>query len=128
MNAMLECTKHQKKSTEQLIAEAQSMLPEWAISRAHGELVAGAQLPTMDGRRMGNAHIIKIAPGIKGVPSLNYLILTDAGNTMVMSENEIRAQFYPPEYVSNVKDILRKFWRHEEFPIDLYMEEQGTSA
>lgn len=117
-----------KKSTEDLIAEAESMLPQWAIGRARGELVEGAQLPTMDGRRMGNSHIIKIVPGLKGAPSLNYLILTDAGNTVVMSENEIRAQFHPPEYISSVKDILRKFWRHEEFPIDLYMAEQGISA
>lgn len=128
MNAIVDCSKHPKLSTEELIAQAESMLPEWAIARARGQLVEGAQLPTKDGRRMGNAHILKIVPGIKGVPSLNYLILTDAGNTVVMSENEIQAQFYPPEYVSSVKSILKKFWRHEDFPIDLYMAEQGISV
>lgn len=128
MNAMTQAAVLPKKSTEQFIAEAESLLPDWAISRARGQLVEGAQLPTKDGRRMGNAHILKIVPGIAGVPSLNYLILTDAGNTIVMSENEIEAQFYPPEYVGEVKAILRKFWRHEDFPVDLYMAEQGITA
>lgn len=128
MNAMTQHSVLPKRTTEELIAEAESQLPEWAISRARGQLVEGAQLPTRDGRRMGNAHILKIVPGIAGVPSLNYLILTDAGNTMVMSENELEAQFYPPEYVGEVKAILRKFWRHEEFPVDLYMAEQGIPA
>jgi hypothetical protein len=117
-----------KKSTEELMAEVAARLPEWAIGRAHGEFVEGAQLPTKDGRLMGNAHIIKIVPALKDAPSLNHLILTDAGNTFVMSKNELEDRFHPPEYVSSVKDILRKFWRHEEFPVDLYMAEQGITA
>ena len=30
-------------------------VPEWAIDRAKGKLVLGAQLPTRDGRKCGNA-------------------------------------------------------------------------
>jgi hypothetical protein len=128
MNAMTDCSKYPKKSTEALIAEAESLLPEWAVGRARGELVEGAQLPTRDGRRMGNAHILKVVPGLKDMPSLNYLILTDAGNTLVFSESELHAQFYPPEYIARVTDILKKFWRHEEFPVELYIAEQGIAA
>lgn len=35
-------------------------LPEWAIGKAGGLYLIGAQLPTRDGRRMGNAHIIDV--------------------------------------------------------------------
>lgn len=102
------------KTTDELIAEHEAQLPEWAVARAYGMLMEGAQLPTKDGRRMGNSHIIKIVPGLHDMPSLNYLILTDAGNTVVMSENEIQEQFYRPEYVGTVEDIIQKFWRRPE--------------
>lgn len=102
-----------KRTTEELIAEAEARLPEWAVARAHGMLLEGAQLPTRDGRRMGNAHIIRIVPSTHDMPSLNYLILTDAGNTVVFSESEIREQFYPPEFIGTVSDIIDKFWRSD---------------
>lgn len=111
MNAMTDCSNIRKRTTEELIAEAEARLPEWAVARAHGDLVEGAQLPTRDGRRMGNAHIIRIVPAPPAAPSLNYLILTDAGNTVVFSEGELREQFYPPEYIGTVSEIIEKFWR-----------------
>lgn len=118
MNTLIDCSNYPKKTLEQLEAEIADHLPDWAIARAHGELVEGAQLPTRDGRLMGNAHILKMVPGLKGAPSLNYLVLTDAGNTLVFSENELRSRFYPPEWVSAVPDIIRKFWRHDQEPIE----------
>lgn len=87
-------------------------LPEWAIKRAAG-LELGAQLPTRDGRKTGNAHIIRISPAPRGRMGLHYLILTDAGNSFVMTEPEISTQYYPPEFVGDVDDIIRKFWREE---------------
>lgn len=90
-------------------------LPHWAIKRAAG-LEAGAQLPTRDGRKTGNAHIVDIRPAPRGRMGLEYLILTDAGNSFIMSEAELHAQFYPPEYVGDVQDIIAKFWR-EEIPL-----------
>lgn len=91
----------------------EDMLPPWAKALAHGELVVGAQLPTRDGRRMGNAHIVDIGntntPNGKRV----HLVLTDAGNTMLMFADEIQEAFYPPKYVSDVDEIINKFWRED---------------
>lgn len=91
------------------------LLPEWAIKRAAG-LEIGAQLPTRDGRRTGNAHIVNITPAPRGRMGLQYLILTDAGNSFVMSEAEVHGQYYEPEWVANVDDIIKKFWR-EDLPL-----------
>jgi hypothetical protein len=88
-------------------------LPDWAIRRAAG-LELGAHLPTRDGRISGNAHIVDIKPAPRGRIGLNYLILTDAGNTFIMSEPEIAAQYYPPEFVGDLGDIITKFWRQNE--------------
>lgn len=87
-------------------------MPAWAIKRAAG-LEAGAQLPTRDGRVTGNAHIVDIRPAPRGRMGLEFLILTDAGNSFVMSEAEIHAQYYPPEWVAEVGDITAKFWRED---------------
>lgn len=84
--------------------------PKWAIKRAAG-LEVGAQLPTRDGRKTGNAHIINITPAPRGRMGLNYHILTDAGNTLMMSEAEIHVQYYEPEWIGDVNDIIEKFWR-----------------
>lgn len=90
-------------------------LPEWAVDFAHGKLVLGAQLCTRDGRRMGNAHIVAI-PEREFVRNEVYLILTDAGNSVAMLESEIKDAFYPPKYVSNVGEVIKKFWR-ENIPL-----------
>lgn len=85
-------------------------LPDWATGLAHGRLCLGAQLCTRDGRRTGNAHIIQIAGPRKGYSDSRYLVMTDAGNTFVMSAVEIRTAYYDPYYFSDVKDIIAKFW------------------
>lgn len=83
-------------------------LPEWAIGFAEGKLQLGAGLPTKDGRRTGNAHIIEITEP-RGEPL--YKCLTDAGNIMHLSFSEVQQLFYPPKYVSSVEDIKTKFLR-----------------
>lgn len=88
-----------------------SPMPAWAIRKAAG-LEEGSHLPTRDGRRMGNSHIVSIHPSPRGRMGLNYLILTDAGNSIVLSEPEINEYFYPPEYVADVDEVIAKFWRH----------------
>ena len=87
-------------------------LPPWAIGRARGRLLIGAQLPTRDGRRCGNAHIVDIIPAGNGewqIDQDTYHLLTDAGSEMRMLASEVHEQFYSPVWVSNVKDIWRKF-------------------
>lgn len=96
-----------------------NMLPDWAISLAHGKLVLGAQLATRDGRRTGNAHIIKIEDDfVDDGPTFQvYTILTDAGNTIRMVEMELNTYFHKPRYVSDVQGVIDKFWRGDESPL-----------
>ena len=88
-------------------------LPEWAIGLAYGEFVLGAQLATRDGRRTGNAHII--ASGYVRFASLDipdyllYTVLTDAGNEFKMNEEELSDSFYPPYWVSDVEEVIKRF-------------------
>lgn len=88
--------------------------PEWAIGRAGGQYLIGAQLPTRDGRRMGNGHIINACEGygiLEGVTV--YGALTDAGSVISMTANELDKCFHPPQWVSNVDEVIRKFFREE---------------
>lgn len=88
-------------------------LPEWAISRTDGQLVLGAQLPTRDGRRTGNAHIIAITTAEWAKDGNLYTVLTDAGSIVRFTTGEICSAFYPPQYVSGVDEVIRKFQRAE---------------
>lgn len=86
-------------------------LPPWAVGRAKGEPVVGAQLPTRDGRICGNGHVIEHAtsslmPGVQ-----LYVVLTDAGSRLTMTREEIDWAFHPPVWVSDVREVLRKFGR-----------------
>jgi hypothetical protein len=91
-------------------AVVHDLLPEWAFKRAAG-LEIGAQLPTRDGRRTSNAHIVDIRPAPRGRIGMEYLILTDAGSKFIMSEAEVHAQYYEPEWVADITEIIAKFWR-----------------
>ena len=81
-------------------------LPEWAAGLAKGELVMGAQLPTKDGRRIGNAHIVDIDETPYGDM---YTVLTDAGNYLALGGAEVGELFFPPRYVSNVGEVIARF-------------------
>lgn len=90
------------------------ILPPWAIGHAEGQLVPGAQLPTRDGRRIGNAHVLEVFE-IHFVqnpqPTPLYSVLTDAGNVLSLMEAEVGELFYPPQWVSDVDEVVRKFQR-----------------
>lgn len=87
-------------------------LPPWAIGYAKGEYVLGAQLPTRDGRRCGNAHIID--QSVEPVHGQTvFQILTDAGSDMRLLASEIYELFYPPVWVSDVGEVIRKFGRNQ---------------
>lgn len=98
---------------DEIDALLEDHLPAWAVCRARGVLMLGAQLSTRDGRRMGNAHIVGITPGCLGTERLMYSILTDAGSKTAMTAEEIAECFYPPQWVSDVNEVLRKFQRKE---------------
>lgn len=88
-----------------------NQLPEWAIAVTPGRLELGAQLPTRDGRRMGNAHIVHIDHSHHYSKEALYTVLTDAGSTMHMSAAEIAECFHPPVWISDVAEVKRKFDR-----------------
>lgn len=83
--------------------------PEWAVRSTNGELVLGASLPTRDGRRCGNAHIINSKFPIGTDFKQEYVVLTDAGTEMILNEAEVIELFHPPQWVSNVEEVKRKF-------------------
>lgn len=92
-------------------------LPGWAIGLAHGLYVLGSQLPTRDGRRMGNAHIIDTKYS-EPLDQTVYAVLTDAGNTLRMTQEELEECFYPPKYISDVSNVLNNFNYKKHKPKD----------
>lgn len=92
-------------------------IPDWAQARNWAyELVPGAQLCTRDGRRTGNAHIIKtdiVAAGPVAVPV--FACLTDAGSKFVFNETELLDAFTIGDWISDVSRVLKDFDRNGEF-------------
>jgi hypothetical protein len=74
-------------------------LPQWAAHKANGDYtMPNASLPTKDGRVAGNAVMIGLSDKQwEGLPVV-YKVITDAGNIMRMTEQEMKSVFHPPEY------------------------------
>lgn len=92
-------------------------LPDWAIAKANGKLVVGASLPTKDGRRTGNAVVattIDADEAYATCPKL-YVVVTDMGNMMTLTEDEVSELFYEPTYVRHERDIRKRMetWPHD---------------
>lgn len=78
-------------------------LPHWATGRTNGQLRIGAQLCTRDGRRTGNAVVLDMTYGaLTDPPQRLFVVVTDAGTPAYLTEDEVMAMFYPPEYVMDV--------------------------
>lgn len=84
-------------------------LPHWANGHSGGQYLVGAQLPTRDGRRTGNAHIIESNLDSNGCEI--FTCITDAGNQIEMTERELITQFHEPTWMSDVDEILAYFDR-----------------
>lgn len=77
-------------------------LPEWATGFNYAkEIMVGTQLLTKDGRKTGNAYVIRRYINSQDI----WLILTDAGNIFIMNELEINSQFYIGNYLSTSKGL-----------------------
>ena len=85
----------------------EEQLPPWAVAKNDNQLVSGAHLPTRDGRHTGNAHIVSIGIGRDDEPL--YSIMTDAGNTFLMTASEVRTQYYASEWISDPVDVVNRF-------------------
>lgn len=75
------------------------LLPDWAKGlNITDELVEGLQLYTKDGRRTGNAHIVEVDLNHTyvntGITVDLYTIITDAGNYICMTTEELHSAFY----------------------------------
>lgn len=91
-------------------------IPDWATGRNWAyELVPGAQLCTKDGRRTGNAHIVKTVTGCLGVHDVLYECLTDAGSKFIFTEAELLTAFSIGDWISDPARIIRDFDRNNEF-------------
>jgi hypothetical protein len=98
-----------------LVKEWEQILPHWAVRAAQpGILDVGAQLCTRDGRRMGNAHIIGLKAGTLDYGRPYYRVLTDAGTHMVMNSSEINECFWPPRWISDINEVIKKFDRNDQ--------------
>jgi hypothetical protein len=77
-----------------------ALMPHWAVGTTTG-ICVGAQLPTKDGRRTGNAVVtgrrLTLSSGVR-----TWAVLTDAGNSLVLCDEEIKQLFYDPKWVMNV--------------------------
>ena len=93
-------------------------LPEWAADwNWKRSLVEGAQLMTKDGRRMGNAHIVKKEFRGKGeiIDSIVYVCITDAGSNFTLSAEEINEAFWIGDFLSTPERIIKDFDREGHF-------------
>ena len=82
-------------------------LPDWAIARNWDySLIPGTQLCTKDGRRSGNALIVRVGEDLEHKRSL-YEIMTDMGNTMTFNEVEILGEFTIGDWIMDVTEAVQ---------------------
>lgn len=84
--------------------EFPDILPEWAeeFHPSEGKHQIGAQLATKDGRVTGNGVIFCAVPW-KFCPELYlFLVVTDAGNVLTLTEAELNSLFHWPQYIADL--------------------------
>lgn len=85
-------------------------LPPHAVSRTNGELKVGAELHTKDGRVIGNAVAINKYMRTEYEPiefsQEVWVVMTDIGQTMEMTEKVLLEKFWVGEYVLKVTDAI----------------------
>ena len=115
----IESTTEYKNTMRVLYEFEQSFgpIPDWAVDRNWDySLVPGAQLCTKDGRRCGNAHIVKVAKAKPEGPTRDlFACLTDAGSQFTMSEPEILEAFTIGDWISDPARVIKDFDRNGEF-------------
>ena len=84
-------------------------LPDWASNLANGKFLPMAQLNTRNGCITGNALLLWW--GISDRFPFAFVV-TDAGNSMTLTPDELESMFYPPAYLmktpleSHLKGVL----------------------
>lgn len=91
---------------EPLNKEPEQPLPEWAVGlNSDLQLVAGAQLLTKNGRRCGNAAISCVHEEEHGTV---YCVVTDAGNPMRLSKDEVNELFEIGDYLMDPREVASR--------------------
>lgn len=82
-----------------MISEVTAPLPAWADKFLDGEIELYAQLATRDGRRFGNGIVIEEhEETYNDVTHRIFVILTDFGNRIALSEAQVERLFFYPEF------------------------------
>lgn len=76
-------------------------LPEWAEGFTNKYKTLNASLPTRDGRNTGNGVVIAF---VEQRNTSIIKVVTDAGNILNLTDNEVEELFYKPKYV--MKQLL----------------------
>lgn len=76
----------------------EELLPEWATGHATEAFEVGSQMRTRDGRRHGNAVVVAM-DGDPGFSKVRITVITDYGNKVVYSPDEMVSGFHPPKWV-----------------------------
>lgn len=93
------------------MAGFEGYLPKWAIGLSNGELQLGVQLCTKDGRRVGNGFVVDIWD-IERFQL--YIVMTDAGNTMLLTVEEINEYYHIGLYICSQERIYKDFSRGDK--------------
>lgn len=81
-----------------MLGEHEMPMPEWASGlNKKQELDLKTQLCTKDGRKTGNARIVMVTRQKGEKPT--YTAITDRGNLMNLSEEEIHELFWIGPYI-----------------------------
>lgn len=93
--------------------EEGKLLPHWATGLVgDGNMFTpGALWCTKDGRKFGNAFIIKsfhMEAFAMGSDAGLYEMYTDAGSSIKLTKSEIRRYFYEPKYIADVEKVKRR--------------------
>jgi len=84
-------------------------LPHWADAKLDGDWVVNAQLPTKDGRKMGNAIILSTEEVVwDDKPVTLYTILTDFGTQCRLTVSELNWFFHPPQWRMIAERVQRR--------------------
>ena len=97
-------------------------MPEYAVGlNLSGNAVVGSQLHTRDGRRVGNAYVVGIEyvddPTDTSDVSIGmpiFLCVTDAGNRLKLTVEEVDSLFYISNLVADPLEVLKRFPKLEK--------------
>lgn len=111
------------------IQEIEEPMPEWALHRASSKsFVKMTQLNTRDGRETGNAVVFDISMDTATYEP-RFHIITDAGNILTLTVDEMMDMFHEPEWVmkelpndwdQNVSEKISEWYEKRYGPINHY--------